>query len=61
MKIRWKSIVAAWFLGCMLAITLPFAGHAQSEDLTIGLILPNEGETFYAGPSSLLYMIPIRG
>jgi hypothetical protein len=61
MKISRRSIVAAWLLGCTLAAAQPFAGHAQSEDLSVGLTLPNEGETFYAGPSSLLYMIPIRG
>lgn len=34
---------------------------AQDSGLVIGLISPNEGETFYAGPTSMLYNIPIQG
>jgi hypothetical protein len=35
--------------------------QAQSNDLSIGLIFPNEGETFYAGPSTFIYSFKIRG
>ena len=34
---------------------------AQSGDLAVELEWPNEDETLYAGPSSLLYKIPIKG
>jgi len=33
----------------------------SDKTIRIGLIHPNEGETFYAGPTSLLYNIPIQG
>ena len=35
--------------------------QAQGENLTLELSLPYEGETFYAGPSSLIYLVPIAG
>lgn len=35
--------------------------RAQSIDFQIGLFSPDEGETFYSGPSSLVYFVPIRG
>ncbi|MEZ4641566.1 MAG: carboxypeptidase-like regulatory domain-containing protein [Chloroflexota bacterium] len=34
---------------------------AQDDPFAIHLEWPNEGETFYAGPTSLLYSIPIKG
>ncbi len=61
MKKGWKSIIASLILGCILAVAAASAAQAQSEDLTIHLTHPNEGETFYAGPSSMLYMVPITG
>jgi len=47
-----------------LALVLLNAVHtvqAQAELLTVELEWPNEGETLYAGPTSLLYKIPIKG
>ena len=35
--------------------------HAEENNLILVLNLPNEGETFYSGPSSFLYNIPIDG
>ncbi len=34
---------------------------AQDESFAIHLEWPNEGETLYAGPTSLLYSVPIKG
>ncbi|MCA9977015.1 MAG: hypothetical protein KC413_14740, partial [Anaerolineales bacterium] len=34
---------------------------AQDDPFAVHLEWPNEGETFYAGPTSLLYSIPIKG
>lgn len=57
-------------LSCLLAVCLllaaTFGRHvltavAQNEPLTIHLEWPNEGETLYAGPTSLLYSIPVKG
>jgi hypothetical protein len=58
-KIRFL-IVCILLCSLLLAFNVPGV-EAQASDLTLGLNLPNEGETFYAGPSSLLYNIPIEG
>lgn len=38
-----------------------FLPEQSEKELIINLVRPSEGETFYAGPSSLLYNIPIHG
>ncbi len=48
-------------VGWIMSIAGISTVQAQGEEFKIGLTLPNEGETFYAGPSSLLYNIPIEG
>lgn len=58
-KIRF-FIVGLVVCSLVMAFNVPGV-EAQTSDLTLGLNLPNEGETFYAGPSSLLYNIPIEG
>ena len=35
--------------------------RAQYDDLTIHIAQPYEGETLYAGPSSLIYRVPVSG
>lgn len=34
---------------------------AQAEDFIVRIVYPGEGETIYAGPSSLLFSIPVSG
>ena len=61
--INWWSRL---LLGACLLLALAFSAHrppaaAQESTLVVHLEWPNEGETFYAGPTSLLYSIPIKG
>lgn len=46
---------------CALEIGSFQVAQAESNVLHIGLIFPSEGESLYAGPTSLLYSVPIRG
>ncbi|HSM55641.1 MAG TPA: carboxypeptidase regulatory-like domain-containing protein [Candidatus Sulfomarinibacteraceae bacterium] len=50
-------------LGVLLLWLAPTVAHAQDGDSALSVMIewPNEGETFYAGPSSLLYKVPIKG
>ncbi|MAT98643.1 MAG: hypothetical protein CL608_15985 [Anaerolineaceae bacterium] len=59
---RWRC----FGVGVCLLLALAFSGYtlpaaAQTDSLAVYLEWPNEGETFYAGPTSLLYSIPIKG
>jgi hypothetical protein len=57
-----SSIKAAFCLIVLVMTTADLdAAQAQSETLGIVIEWPNEGETLYAGPSSLLYKIPVKG
>ncbi|MFW6069884.1 MAG: carboxypeptidase-like regulatory domain-containing protein [bacterium] len=49
--------------GVLLLLLLPAVAFAQEDDSDLSVVIewPNEGETFYAGPSSLLYKVPIKG
>ena len=58
-SIRWFLISIA--ILCFILLPLGSNARAESIPITLTLNLPNEGETFYAGPSSLLYNIPIEG
>ncbi|MEW6717355.1 MAG: carboxypeptidase-like regulatory domain-containing protein [Chloroflexota bacterium] len=51
--IRWLSIIA-------MGINFQIA-QAQEIDLYVHIASPGEGETVYAGPTSVLYSIPISG
>jgi len=50
-----------FLLLCTLQIGPFQVAQAESNDLHIELIFPSDGESFYAGPTSMLYSIPIRG
>lgn len=39
----------------------PWAINAQDVGFSVHIARPGEGETFYAGPTSLMYSIPING
>lgn len=59
-----KSLIQVLFQSMLSVILLPGIIRApqQSEKtVAISLARPGEGETFYAGPSTLLYNIPIHG
>ena len=59
-----RSLVPFLFQSLLSVIFLPGllrAPQKSEEVITIDLARPGEGETFYAGPSSLLYNIPIHG
>ncbi len=45
----------------LLSLSLALPTTAASDDPEIIIEWPNEDETLYAGPSSLLYSIPIKG
>ena len=47
-------------IGGLIALS-PRSVKAQEGDFEVLIGLPNEGETFYAGPSSYLYNIPVYG
>ncbi len=47
-------------IGGLIALS-PRSVKAQGGDFEVLIGLPNEGETFYAGPSSFLYNIPVYG
>lgn len=56
------SVLILIFTGLALLLLLTVkTTAAQSGSLAVELEWPNEGETLYAGPSSLLYKIPIKG
>ena len=48
-------------LGIVLLPGMIGAPQESEKAVAISLVRPGEGETFYAGPSSLLYNIPIHG
>lgn len=53
-----------WGVCLLLAILLNGripSTAAQDDPLAVHLEWPNEGETLYAGPTSLLYSVPIKG
>jgi len=56
-----------WIILLLYLISATFLPAARSlpeqseKEIIINLVRPSEGETFYAGPSSLLYNIPIHG
>lgn len=57
-----SSIKAALCLIVLVFTTAAFhPAYAQSDMIAIVIEWPNEGETLYAGPSSLLYKIPVKG
>jgi hypothetical protein len=55
--------VRTLWLATILFVTLwtvhPLA--AQNDQIVVHIDWPNEGETLYAGPSSLLYSVPVQG
>ena len=53
-------VLACMVLVLLLLLTVHIT-NAQSNILEVELEWPNEGETLYAGPSSLLYQVPIKG
>ena len=59
-----KPFMHVLFQSLLSVVLLPgIIGTPQEgkKTITISLMRPSEGETFYAGPSSLLYNIPIHG
>jgi hypothetical protein len=59
-----KPLMRVFFQSLLSVMLLPgVIGTPQENEkgIAIGLVRPSEGETFYAGPSSLLYNIPIHG
>lgn len=61
MKIFTKQFLIIIIIGCFILLPLGPNARAESINLVLRLDLPNEGETFYSGPSTLLYNIPIEG
>jgi hypothetical protein len=57
---NWKKTILS-ILASVCFVLLPATAKAESDNLILLLNLPNEGETFYAGPSSLIYNTPIEG
>lgn len=55
------AAVVILLLIAVLIVLLPCTVKAQEGDFEVLIGLPNEGETFYAGPSSFLYNIPVYG
>lgn len=64
MRKRLLQLVGVLILG-LVGVTFANGGvgiiHAQAYDFTVKITTPAEGETFYAGPTSMLYHIPIAG
>lgn len=62
---KWLLRIAGLLLLGLLGDTLAHGGvdsaRAQARDFTVKITTPAEGETFYAGPTSMLYHIPIAG
>jgi hypothetical protein len=60
---RWRDWAVLIPVICLFPIISanPTVPQAQLNDFEVVIGLPNEGETFYAGPSSLLYNIPVFG
>lgn len=59
-----KSLVQVLFQSLLSVMLLPGVIRTPQESekaIIISLVRPGEGETFYAGPSTLLYNIPIHG
>lgn len=56
---RW--LIFSCLLGLVLVVLGVYPVEAQDGEPTLVIEWPNEGETFYAGPTSLLYTIPIKG
>lgn len=58
-KSKYRLLLA---LSLLLAIAI-MAGAAQAQEdaLDVTIEWPNEGETLYAGPESLLFKVPIKG
>lgn len=55
----WKKLL---FLGiCVFSFCFPNSAKSQAQPFDVVIGLPNQGETFYAGPSSLIYNIPVSG
>lgn len=52
---------ATLFLILLILVLGPAPASAQSDALVVEIQWPNQGETVYGGPSSLLYKIPIKG
>lgn len=46
---------------CLLTAAAAFTVQAQAGEFSVHIRVPHEGATFYAGPSSLVYNIPING
>ena len=57
----WLRVLLLIFGSCAWAFCIPSSVMSQVQDFEVVIGLPNEGETFYAGPSSLLYNIPVSG
>lgn len=57
--------VLASLLGSLIALlgAMSWASAADAQDSGLSIVIewPNEGETLYAGPTSLLYKAPIKG
>ena len=61
MSQSWPRLALICLVISALGISPSWIVQAQSSDLSIGLIFPNEGETFYAGPSAFIYSFKIQG
>ncbi len=61
MKRSWLHLIAVCLVLSALGIVPGRIVHAQSESLSIGLLFPNEGETFYANPLTFIYSFKLRG
>lgn len=59
---KWLTGKLIEVFAILIAIgVLAYPVHAQEYDLTVHLSSPSEGEILYAGPTSVLYSIPISG
>ena len=58
-SVNWRACVVLLILGGL--VVAPMRVNAQSNTITIHLDDPSENQTFYFGPSTLLYSIPIKG
>jgi hypothetical protein len=59
---RWM-LTARWIglLLLSLSFSMPVGALAQESTFTVSIVSPAEGETLYAGPTTLLYTVDVRG
>jgi hypothetical protein len=61
MKRAWLCLIAICLALFALGMPPGQVAQAQSDSLSIGLLFPNEGETFYASPLTFIYSFKLRG